>query len=389
MTQPVKCPHCGSPNASYKPKASEWECQDCDRRFVAANTIPQLGDRAVEPKHIFFSYGHDDNRELVDRFKVDLERRGHTVWIDYKDIGTWDDWRGRITQGIHDTDLVMAFLSKHSTRDPGVCRNEIAMALYHFGTAYPVLVEPEAQIAMPRTIADLQFLDLHEWKTIRDGGVEGKDFERWYEEKLIEVVNKVEGECTRFADEVRVLREVLRPSGFDSIFAQHVDGFVGREWVFDEFEQWLENKPDSRMFWIKAGPGFGKTALAINLADRRRNVVIGSWFCRQQSAELRDPRRALMTLAFQLALRWDDYRTRLLPRLSVYARSQVEQLQGSRFELDRMPLYDLFHRLLAEPLANLIWRHHKMVITSVRQNSEQIQLVAIVGHVFGGRVVGK
>ena len=101
---------------------------------------PSLADKTKNPKRIFFSYGHDGNRELVDRFKVDLEKRGHTVWIDYKDIGAWDDWKSRITQGIHDSQMAIAFLSMHSTRDPGVCRNEMAMALNHFGTLYPILL---------------------------------------------------------------------------------------------------------------------------------------------------------------------------------------------------------------------------------------------------------
>ena len=361
MVRPNRCPHCGSLNTVFKERAGEWECQDCERRFPATAAEPLLADRAAEPKQLFFSYGHDANRELVDRFKADLERRGHTVWIDYKDIGAWDDWKGRITQGIHDADLAIAFLSKHSTRDPGVCRNEIAMALYHFSTAYPVLVEPKAQVDVPNTVKHLQLLDLQEWRSIRDGQVPGTDFESWYQERLIEITDRIEGECTQFADEARVLREVLRPASFDSTFAQHVEGFVGREWAFEEFERWLE-QPDSRVFWLKAGPGFGKTAFAVNLADRRRDAVVGSWFCRQQSSELRDPVRALRTIAFQLALRWPDYRTRLLPRLNVFAGSAEAQRQGAREDIGKKNLTDLFRLLLAEPLAGLIPRKDKHVI---------------------------
>jgi hypothetical protein len=89
---------------------------------------------------IFFSYGHDANRELVERFRADLEARGHTVWFDAKDIGCWDDWKGAITRGIDRSQMAIAFMSRHGLRDPGVCRNEMALALNRFGTIYPAPV---------------------------------------------------------------------------------------------------------------------------------------------------------------------------------------------------------------------------------------------------------
>ena len=152
------------------------------------STQPSLADKTKNPKRIFFSYGHDGNRELVDRFKVDLEKRGHTVWIDYKDIGAWDDWKSRITQGIHDSQMAIAFLSMHSTRDPGVCRNEMAMALNHFGTLYPILLEKLPMGSIPLTITHLQWPDLSSWRALKDRP-NPAEFERFYQEKLLEIVS--------------------------------------------------------------------------------------------------------------------------------------------------------------------------------------------------------
>ena len=83
---------------------------------------------------IFLSYGHDSNEELVRRIKADLEKRGHDVWFDKnpekeKGIRPGDDWRRAITDGIVGSHRVLSFLSKHSTRDPGVCLDEIAIAI--------------------------------------------------------------------------------------------------------------------------------------------------------------------------------------------------------------------------------------------------------------------
>ena len=365
----MKCLHCSSSDTVWKSKAGKWECGSCEERFdakVPADLFPVsaaaslVSIKASKPKRIFFSYGHDANRDLVDRFKTDLEGRGHQVWIDYKEIGTWDDWKGTITRGIHDAELAIAFLSIHSTRDPGVCRNEVSMALQHFGKVYPVLVEQVPQESIPVTIAHLQWPDLSRWREFRDQ--EDLDFERFYEEKFSEIVSRVEGEAGRFASETDVLRRVLNPSGFEGRFARHLDGFIGREWVFDAFEHWLDRQPSSRVFWVKAGPGFGKTALAVQMSNRHRAAIVGSWFCDHQSEELRDPLRALQTIAYQIALRWDDYRVRLLPRLGLIAESTPEQIEEVRQELAKKSLHDAFSFLISEPMAGLIWREHKLVI---------------------------
>jgi hypothetical protein len=74
--------------------------------------------------NIFFSYPHDANAPFVQRIKADLQARGHEVWFDQAEIKVGDDWRSKITRGILDTDTVVAFLSRHGVRDPGVCLNE-------------------------------------------------------------------------------------------------------------------------------------------------------------------------------------------------------------------------------------------------------------------------
>ncbi|OCX72620.1 hypothetical protein A6M27_14985 [Acidithiobacillus thiooxidans] len=132
-----QCPHCGSKNTIFKVKAKQYECLDCEVRFdpprMAGSLAIDLTQKTSDPKKIFFSYGHDKNKILVDLFKTDLEKRGHSVWIDYKEIGTWADWRDQITQGINDSQMAIAFLSKHATRDPGVCRQEVARAIVKSG----------------------------------------------------------------------------------------------------------------------------------------------------------------------------------------------------------------------------------------------------------------
>lgn len=363
------CPVCRSTSVAYKAKAGEWECLDCEERFPGlplGDPVGQaefrLGKAAALPKAIFFSYGHDQNRELVDRFKGDLEKRGHTVWVDYKEIGAWSDWRGKITEGIHGSQLAMAFLSKHATRDPGVCRNEIAMALNQFGTVYPILLEPEQEVTPPVTITHLQWQDLSQWRQIHDGLVQGKEWERWYEERLLEIISLVEGEASQFEGEISALRAVLQPTTFSSDIARHVPGFVGREWLFDAYNEWLDHQPESRLFWIKAGPGVGKTAIAAMLAHEHQQAIVGAWFCQTGSVERSNPHIALHTLAYQLAARWPDYRIKLRFQLGFNASTSPKDWGGLRESLLKKNLSDLFHHLFAEPLTGLIYRDRRLVI---------------------------
>lgn len=364
----IVCPVCRSGSVTYKTKAGEWECLDCEGRFPGLPPVAPAGraesrlGKAAFPKAIFFSYGHDQNRELVDRFKDDLGKRGHTVWVDYKEIGAWSDWRGKITEGIHGSHLAMAFLSKHATRDPGVCRNEIAMALNRFGTVYPILLEPEQEVTPPVTITHLQWQDLSQWRKIHDGQVQGKEWERWYKERLLEIISLVEGEASQFEGEISALRAVLQPTTFSSDIARHVPGFVGRKWVFNAYNDWLDHHPESRLFWIKAGPGVGKTAIAAMLAHEHQQTIIGAWFCQTGSIERSDPHKALHTLAFQLAARWPDYRIKLRFQLGFNASTSPQDWDGLRESLLKKNLPDLFHHLCAEPLTGLIYRDRRLII---------------------------
>jgi hypothetical protein len=343
-----------------------------------------LTDKASVPKAIFFSYGHDDNRELVEKFQRDLERRGHKVWIDFKDIGTWEDWRGKITEGIMRSDMAIAFLSAHSTRDPGVCRSEIAMALHRFGTVFPILLEPASRVSVPITISYLQWPDMSDWKLIRAGKVPGVDWKRWYEDKLIEIISRIEGERARFAHEVELLRTLLRPASFESKIAEHVGRFVGREWLFKDFTTWLADRPQSRIFWVEAGPGFGKTAVAANLSYWNRSAIVATWFCDSSSADLSNAAQALRSISFQMALRWDDYRIRLLGQAGLTESSSAVEVTNARSEINRLSVTDLFRRLLAEPISGLIWREQKLLIlvdaldeaTDAAGNNDLVELIS-------------
>ena len=79
---------------------------------------------------IFLSYGRDKNTPIALRIKKDLEAAGHSVWIDKSEIKEGDYWRRSIIDGLSNSDWTLGLLSQHSVRDPGVCLDELAIALY-------------------------------------------------------------------------------------------------------------------------------------------------------------------------------------------------------------------------------------------------------------------
>jgi len=111
-----------------------------------------------KPMRIVLSYGHDGNEELVRLTQADLEARGHDVWFDKAEIKVGDDWRRAILDGIDRSNQVLSFLSKHSTRDPGVCLDEIAIAIgVKSCNIQSVLVETEAQ--PPAYVSQLRIMN--------------------------------------------------------------------------------------------------------------------------------------------------------------------------------------------------------------------------------------
>jgi hypothetical protein len=277
----------------FSPKRKLHICEDCGHEFVySAPFVPQ---------RIFLSYGHDSNEELVHRIKTDLEQRGHDVWFDKSEIKFGDDWRHSITEGITRSHKFVSFLSKHSTRNPGVCRDEIVIALtVKGGNIQTILVESEQEVQPPVNIGHIQWLDMHDWKgthgVVRSEkdehgnayAVGDAEWEQWYQAKLSEIVRVVESdESRRFAGEIETLNGHLKPIKSEARICQLLSkGFYGRQWLFEAVENWRQDTKldhpsgsESRLFWIMGAPGVGKSAFAAQLTHTRGDTVIAAQFC--------------------------------------------------------------------------------------------------------------
>jgi WD40 repeat protein len=308
----INCPKCDSAKLLYDFEQKLYVCKNCHHEFEAENKT-SIGLR------IFLSYGHDQNEELVRMIKAELEKRGHDVWFDksgVKESGivAGDDWRRAITDGITNSNRVLSFLSKHSTRDPGVCLDEIAIAIgVKGGNIQTILVESEIEVKAPPSISHIQWLDMHDWKEKRTQ--DGESWETWYRGKLNEIIDVVESnESRRFAGEIEKLNNYLKPISSDSRIKDLLKkGFIGRIWLTDAIEKWRTNVDrSSRLFWIIGNPGVGKSAFSAHLSHFGKDKVIAAQFCEYDKPDHRDAARVICSLAFQLATRLPDYRKMLL-----------------------------------------------------------------------------
>lgn len=142
-----RCPSCGSDNIYFSKKRQVYVCEDCELEF--ADEKPE-----IQGKTIFFSYAHDENEWLVQKLKNDIEQRGHKIWIDRSEIKSGDDWRQSITEGLLASNGVIAFLSKHSVRVPGVCLDELRIALsVKNGNIKTVLLEDKSMFLPQQVLA--------------------------------------------------------------------------------------------------------------------------------------------------------------------------------------------------------------------------------------------
>ena len=341
------CPNCGSSNTYYSKKKQLCVCEDCGHEFAVKAQNAGL--------RLFFSYGHDTNEPIVMRIKSDLEARGHTVWIDKNQIKSGENWRRSITDGITDSSKVLAFLSRHSTRDPGVCLDELRIALCVKGCDIKtVLLENEKSVCPPSAVSDIQWMDMSVWSEKEAEGID--TFEAWYKEKLDELCQVVESpESRSFQGEIEQLRRILQPVILDEkeqILLRKP--YMGRTWLNEALEDWRQNKKNAKAFLLFGTPGTGKSAFCVNELFNNPNAVCG-FLCQWDKPGVSSEKNIMRTLAFKLASKLPDYRKVLLATLTqVLGDSQEKNENKKKMGLDDYSPSELFSLLIVNPLNNCI-----------------------------------
>ena len=146
------------------------------------------------------------------------------------------------------------------------------------------------------------------------------------------------------------LEEVLDPLRDldDAVIDDNMRRFAEgtRLWAFKAFDEWVQSGfATHRVFVLTAGAGVGKTGIMCKLARDRPDVVAAYHFCRHDDPGRRgNPKRMLMSLAYQLSQRLPAYR------------AELEALGLTRAKLrndEEFNLTALFEMLLEVPLGKV------------------------------------
>jgi WD40 repeat protein len=268
-----------------------------------------------QPKlRVFISYGHDEHRDLARRLNQDVKRRGHETWFDEDQLLPGESWPDYIERGLKwiaerkDIGRMLFLMTPHSTARPnGFCLREMTRALQYALTIVPVMA---VEVEPPLEICRIQWVDMRDcipldkniptyenrFDRLRQALEEGKHDDRGVQSRLLRMLVSESGIDASIA--------------FESDMARHLEKFSGREWVFTEIDRWLADPVASRVFWIQGGPGVGKTAIAAKIRTRYRQVA-AFHFCQHGIETKRNPRRIVLSIAYQLSTQLPEFQARL------------------------------------------------------------------------------
>ncbi len=312
----------------------------------------------------FISYGRDPNNpqhlELIEKIKKDLEKSGFKVLIDKENLRAGIDWEIKLESMVSESDWMLFFITPYSARRPdGYCLNELALALNYQKSIAPVMVD---YIVPPLSICRIQYLNFLNFKS-----------EEVYKKNLQEIISVLKGEKQiRFEGEHTTLLNLLDPLEFRSTIAKHIKGFVGREWVYDEIDNWLRNK-ESNILWITAEAGYGKTALCTYISQKHP-ACASIHYCQHDAMATQDPSQILRSFIYQLSTQIKEYHDRLLT-------IKIED------KFSKSPA-DIFRELIAEPLNNIHAPKNKLffiidALDEASNNEGKNQLVELIANRFG------
>lgn len=258
-------------------------------------------------KRIFISYAHDKHSALAEKLREDLEKNQYEVWLDIDRLKPGEDWEEYIEEGLNwvseypDQGRIMLIMTPHAIRRPkGFCLNELTCALNKGLAVVPimlVLVEP------PLSICRIQWLDMQDCVPINER-------EKQYETRFEKIIDALEHDKLDFMGNQSRLLRLLSPLSFDADISQNLEHFAGREWIFKKIEKWMADPDAQRIFWITGKPGMGKTAIAAYLCSESREVA-AFHLCSHGHRQKADPRKAVLSIAYQLSTQLYEYQERL------------------------------------------------------------------------------
>lgn len=207
-----------------------------------------------------------------------------------------------------------------------------------YGNIHTVLLQKE-EVQPPAQLTHRQWLDMSDWKDMLRQG--DSVFNPWFGQKLADIIRVVESPESRdFVGKISTIREKLQ-IGDIAVSRQNwylTQKFVGRAWLTEKIEKWLDNPAGGHLCTIYGGPGVGKSAFAAQYVYRSFRVA-ASIFFEHGNEHFNTTSALIRELVFQPACRLPVYRDILYGIMTMDDR------------LNQLIDQELFNRLLTVPLS--------------------------------------
>ncbi len=125
-----------------------------------------------------------------------------------------------------------------------------------------------------------------------------------------ELENKLSSTIRKYikSDDSQVLK--LKPLNFKQKQDDYKE-IIGRKWLLEELDKFVMKNPDSNIYWLKAGPGFGKSAIATKLYQEHPKVC-GIHYVEHIIGDSKTIKGFLHTMIAQLRSKYEWYE-KLIP----------------------------------------------------------------------------
>lgn len=295
----------------------------------------------IKEKTVFLSYGHDHYLPYSRRLAKDLRCFVKHVWFDEDCIRSAHKWDNEIEEGISSSDTIIAMMTRHAYRRPsGVCLNEVVYATSKGKEIVPMLVE---QISVPLLLCNIQYVDVCD---IYDPVKETFSEEAYYD-TLKRLLLCIENPGDEMDSKISMLKRFLQPVNNQIDISEKTKDFVGREWLIDLYNSWIEDDDKSSVYYLMGGPGTGKSSFSAHLSMISEHVK-GIHFCKYNDKYSVSVKAIIKTLAYYLATQIPEYWDYIdfLDMEKIVSSSENE----------------LFQTLLIQPLKNISKPSGKIVL---------------------------
>ncbi|KAF0685841.1 Aste57867_22316 [Aphanomyces stellatus] len=313
-------------------------------------------DKLNKESRYFLSYG-DNCAKLASRLYADLVAQGFDVHpLSQKPLAknlSKEDEYARLdalhwTHATNAGKLVLFITPGSVGRPHGVCLNEISLAMTIGLSFVPLMVR---QCEIPLSICRIQWLDMSDVCSFNTTPWDLHDARyATRKDQLVAALNGHVG-LDQEGQQARLF-SLLSPFSFQSQISAVTQGYVGREWVLDEFDNWTKSPPADarRVFLITGVIGSGKSALAARIIQNRPEIV-AFHLASHEGEQTQNGRRCVLNLVYQL--------TTQLPAYANVLNTQKEPLEEVVFVKN---LADLVQDLLIVPLEQIAHPPSTMVI---------------------------